>query len=209
MRVRAAWFGRAMLQAIVMKNQAHATQTTTDAADRSDLYGGIGLGLATLAALIVANSSLEQHCTTLPPRDWRSAHLTGAAKLLGQWIDADGDLLLLVALKVEREICESELASLREATRRSSPRVAAFSFRPPSTCRFNRGDADALHGGHPRATDIGFAIGVCALLGRAVPRAVFEDEAPLTQIRLAVLLALLLAGAVAALVLRLAAPAKC
>jgi len=118
-RVRAAWFGRAMLQAIVMKNQAHATQTTTDAADRSDLYGGIGLGLATLAALIVANSSLEQHCTTLPPRDWRSAHLTGAAKLLG---DADGDLLLLVTLKVERQVCESELASLREAT---SPGIAA------------------------------------------------------------------------------------
>jgi NhaA family Na+:H+ antiporter len=160
-RVRAAWFGRAMLQAIVMKNQAHATQTTTDAAHRSDLYGGIGLGLATLAALIVANSSLEQYCTTLPPRDCRSAHLIGAAKLLGQ-VDADGDLLLLVTLKVEREVCESELASLREAT---SPVIAASGgFIVPAAIyvSLNRGDADALHGGHPRATDIGFAVGVCA-----------------------------------------------
>jgi NhaA family Na+:H+ antiporter len=107
-------------------------------------------------------------------------------------------------------VCESELARLREAT---SPVIAASGgFIVPAAIYvpLNRGDADALHGGHPRATDIGFAIGVCALLGRAVPRAVaFEDEAPLTQIRLVVLLALLLAGAVAALVLRLAAPAKC
>jgi hypothetical protein len=43
-----------------MTTDAHAA-VPSPANDRSDLYGGLGLGLATLAALLVANSALEPH----------------------------------------------------------------------------------------------------------------------------------------------------
>jgi hypothetical protein len=43
---------------------------SSHASDRADLYGGLGLGLATLAALVVANSALEPYYTAF-------LHLTG------------------------------------------------------------------------------------------------------------------------------------
>jgi NhaA family Na+:H+ antiporter len=163
-----------MLQDIVMKNQKHATQTTTDAADRSDLYGGIGLGLATLAALIVANSSLEQYYTTL-------LHTTGEvrvgsiglAKSLEHWIN-DGLMaifFLLVGLEIKREACEGELASLRQAALPVIAAIGGFLVPAAIYVALNYGDADALRGwAIPCATDISFAIAICAVLGRAVPR---------------------------------------
>jgi NhaA family Na+:H+ antiporter len=164
-----------MLQGISVKIQTHATQTTTDAQDRSDLYGGIGLGLATLAALIVANSSLEQYYTTL-------LHMTGEvrigsiglAKSLEHWIN-DGLMaifFLLVGLEIKREACEGELASLRQATLPVIAAVGGFLVPAAIYVSLNQGDANALRGwAIPCATDISFAIGVCAVLGRAVPRA--------------------------------------
>jgi NhaA family Na+:H+ antiporter len=164
-----------VLQDIVMKNQTHARQTTTDAQDRSDLFGGIGLGLATLAALIVANSSLEQYYTTL-------LHMTGEvrigsiglAKSLEQWIN-DGLMavfFLLVGLEIKREACEGELASPRQAALPVIAAIGGFLVPAAIYVALNHGDADALRGwAIPCATDISFAIGVCAVLGRAVPRA--------------------------------------
>jgi len=103
-------------------------------------------------------------------------------------------------------VCESELASLRQAT---SPVIglsrSGRHLRVASTAVTRTRCTAATRARRHRPRHRGLR-----LLGRAAPRAVLsEDEAPLTQIRLAVLLALLLAGAVAALVLRLAAPAKC
>src|SRR5258708_33990482 len=93
--------------------------------DRSDLYGGLGLGLATLAALLVANSALAPYYTAF-------LHLTGEvrigsiglAKPLDHWIN-DGLMaifFLLVGLEIKREACEGALASLRQA---ALPVVAA------------------------------------------------------------------------------------
>jgi Na+:H+ antiporter, NhaA family len=174
-RARTASFARTMLQDIVMKNQTHATQTTTDASYRSDLYGGIGLGLATLMALIVANSSLEQYYTTL-------LYTTGEVRIgpialsksLEHWIN-DGLMaifFLLVALEIKREVCEGELASLHQATLPVIAAIGGFLVPAAIYVALNHGDAEALRGwAIPCATDISFAVGVCALLGRAVPRA--------------------------------------
>ena len=90
----------------------------SQASDRSDLYGGLGLALATLAALVVANSALAPYCTAF-------LHLTGEvrigaiglAKPLEHWIN-DGLMaifFLLVGLEIKREACEGALASRRQA----------------------------------------------------------------------------------------------
>jgi NhaA family Na+:H+ antiporter len=146
---------------------------THSASDRSDLYGGLGLGLATLAALLIANSTLEPYYTAF-------LHLTGEvrigsiglAKPLEHWIN-DGLMaifFLLVGLEIKREACEGALASARQA---ALPVIAAIGgFLVPAAIYvvLNRDNLEALRGwAIPCATDISFAIGVCAVLGRAVP----------------------------------------
>jgi NhaA family Na+:H+ antiporter len=149
---------------------------TTDAAhadDRSDLYGGLGLALATLAALLVANSSLEPYYTAF-------LHLTGEVRIgsiglaqpLDHWIN-DGLMaifFLLVGLEIKREACEGALAGMRKAALPVIAAIGGFVLPAAIYLALNRGGAEALRGwAIPSATDISFAIGVCALLGRAVP----------------------------------------
>jgi NhaA family Na+:H+ antiporter len=142
--------------------------------DRSDLYGGLGLALATLAALVVANSALEPYYSAF-------LHLTGEVRIgsiglaqpLGHWIN-DGLMaifFLLVGLEIKREACEGALASRRQAALPVIAAIGGFVVPAVIYMAFNRGSAEALRGwAVPAATDISFAIGVCALLGRAVPR---------------------------------------
>src|ERR1700722_15198367 len=139
--------------------------------DRSDLYGGLGLGLATLAALLVANSALHPYYTAL-------LHLTGEvrigaiglAKPLEHWIN-DGLMaifFLLVGLEIKREACEGALASRRQAALPVIAAIGGFVVPAVIYVALNRASAEALRGwAVPAATDISFAIGVCALLGRA------------------------------------------
>ncbi|HEY6258373.1 MAG TPA: Na+/H+ antiporter NhaA [Xanthobacteraceae bacterium] len=155
-----------------MTTQSHS-KAAADASDRSDLYGGMGLGLATLAALLVANSSLAASYTAL-------LHMTGEvrigpiglAKSLEHWIN-DGLMaifFLLVGLEIKREACEGALASLRQAALPVIAAIGGFLVPAAIYVALNRGDAEALRGwAIPCATDISFAIGVCAVLGRAVP----------------------------------------
>jgi NhaA family Na+:H+ antiporter len=143
------------------------------ASDRSDLYGGMGLALATLAALVVANSALEPYYTAF-------LHLTGEvrigsiglAKPLEHWIN-DGLMaifFLLVGLEIKREACEGALAGWRQAALPVIAAIGGFVVPAVIYVALNRASAEALRGwAVPAATDISFAIGVCALLGRAVP----------------------------------------
>ena len=141
--------------------------------DRADLYGGIALGAAALAALFIANSPLAPQYNALlqATAEIRIGSL-GLSKSLEHWIN-DGLMaifFLLVGLEIKREAIEGSLASLQKAT---LPVVAAFGgFVLPAVfySAVNWGDAQALRGwAIPAATDIAFAIGICALLGRAVP----------------------------------------
>jgi NhaA family Na+:H+ antiporter len=155
-----------------MTTESHSA-AASHASDRSDLYGGVALGLATVAALAVANSALDPYYSAF-------LHLTGEvrigsiglAKPLEHWIN-DGLMaifFLLVGLEIKREACEGALASLRQA---ALPVIAAIGgFVVPAVVYvvLNWGSAETLRGwAIPSATDISFAIGVCALLGRAVP----------------------------------------
>jgi NhaA family Na+:H+ antiporter len=146
---------------------------TQSASDRSDLYGGLGLGLATLAALLIANSTLEPYYTAF-------LHLTGEvrigsiglAKPLEHWIN-DGLMaifFLLVGLEIKREACEGALASARQAALPVIAAIGGFLVPAAIYVALNRDNPEALRGwAIPCATDISFAIGVCAVLGRAVP----------------------------------------
>ena len=156
-----------------MTTKFHAG-AASHASDRPDLYGGLGLGLATLAALVVANSALNPYYTAL-------LHLTGEvrigsiglAKPLEHWIN-DGLMaifFLLVGLEIKREAGEGALASLRQAALPVMAAIGGFVVPAIIYVALNRDSAEALRGwAIPSATDISFAIGVCVVLGRAVPR---------------------------------------
>lgn len=150
-----------------------SAQSTHDGG-KIDLYGGIALVLATIAALIVANSPFAAHYSALlqTKAEFRVGSF-GLSKTLEHWIN-DGLMaifFLLVALEIKREVAEGSLASMKKA---ALPIIAAIGgFLVPAALYglINWGDAQALRGiAIPTATDIAFAIGICALLGSAVPR---------------------------------------
>jgi Na+:H+ antiporter, NhaA family len=159
-------------ESFFMKIESHSAATSHES-DRTDLYGGLALGLATLAALLVANSALNPYYTAL-------LHLTGEvrigsiglAKPLEHWIN-DGLMaifFLLVGLEIKREACEGALASRRKAALPVVAAIGGFVVPAAVYVALNWGSTETLRGwAIPSATDISFAIGVCAMLGRAVP----------------------------------------
>ena len=142
---------------------------------KTDLFGGLALGVATLAALVVANSSLAADYSAL--LDVTAEVRIGSislAKSLEHWIN-DGLMaifFLLVGLEIKREVISGALAGPHQA---ALPVIAALGgFFVPAAIygALNWGDAQALRGfAIPTATDIAFAIGICALLGNFVPTA--------------------------------------
>jgi NhaA family Na+:H+ antiporter len=147
--------------------------THSHSAEKSDLYGGIGLGIAALAALVVANSPIGEHYRALleTTAEIRIGSI-GLAKDLEHWVN-DGLMaifFLLVALEIKREALEGSLASARKA---ALPLIAAAGgFVLPAVLYdiVNWGDAEAMRGwAVASTTDIAFAIAICAILGRAVP----------------------------------------
>ena len=146
---------------------------TPHGADNTDLLGGIALGVAALAALAIANSPLGPDYTALldMTAEIRLGSI-GLAKNLEHWIN-DGLMaifFLLVGLEIKREAIEGSLAGARKAALPVLAAVGGFVLPAAIYAAFNWGDAQALRGwAVPAATDIAFALGICAVLGRAVP----------------------------------------
>src|SRR5437588_497106 len=145
----------------------------TETTDRTDLFGGIALGIAALAALGIANSALAPYYDALihVTAEIRIGSL-GLSKSIEHWVN-DGLMaifFLLVGLEIKREVIDGSLASVQKMV---LPVVAAIGgFVVPAAIygALNWQDARSLAGwAVPAATDIAFAIGICALLGRAVP----------------------------------------
>ena len=156
-----------------MMSKTHPSPTPAEARETSDLYGGIALGIAAVAALVVANSPLSAHYHDLLGTigEIRIGSI-GLSKSLEHWIN-DGLMaifFLLVALEIKREVLEGSLATPRRAALPVIGAIGGFAAPALIYVAVNWGDAPALRGwAVPSATDIAFAIGVCALLGRAVP----------------------------------------
>jgi Na+:H+ antiporter, NhaA family len=139
----------------------------------TDFYGGIILGAATLAAVVIANSSLGSDYNALinTPAEIRIGSI-GLSKSLDHWIN-DGLMaifFLLIGLEVKREVIEGSLASIQQAILPVAAAIGGFVLPAALYAALNWGDAQTLAGwAIPTATDIAFAIAICAFLGRAVP----------------------------------------
>src|SRR5262249_724203 len=134
---------------------------------------GVVLGLVTLAALVVSNSSLAGLYNLLLdlPVEIRVGNFAIAKPLL-LWINEGlmAIFFLLVGLEVKRELFEGELSSWDQAL---LPTLAAIGGMAAPALIYvicNLGDPIALRGwAIPCATDIAFAMGVLLLLGARIP----------------------------------------
>ena len=141
--------------------------------DNSDLYGGIALAIAALAALVVANSPIGGLYEALleTTAEIRVGSL-GLAKSIEHWVN-DGLMaifFLLVALEIKREALEGALASARKAALPLIGAAGGFLLPAALYAMANWGNAEAMRGwAAASTTDIAFAIGICAVLGSAVP----------------------------------------
>ena len=134
--------------------------------------GGIALLAATIAALAWANSPWDGSY-----RDLWSTHVgfdTGLISLRASLVHAVNDGLMaifffLVGIEIKRELIDGELASRQKA---ALPVAAAFGGMVVPALIYvawNAGGEGAHGWGIPMATDIAFALGVLALLGRQAP----------------------------------------
>ena len=136
--------------------------------------GGIVLLAAAAVALVWANSPWAGAYTAL----WHTPVTVGVggavlARDLHHWIN-DGLMVVfffVVGLEIKREVLVGELAAPRRA---ALPAAAALGgMLAPAGIYFllNPAGPGAAGWGIPMATDIAFALGILALLGRRVPLA--------------------------------------
>lgn len=135
--------------------------------------GGIMLFLASVLAVILANSMFAPyyHHLLATPVAVQIGALSIAKPLL-LWIN-DGLMavfFLLVGLELKRELLDGDLATPGSLLLPGAGAVGGMVVPALIYLLLNRDDAFALQGwAIPMATDIAFALGVLALLGRRVP----------------------------------------
>lgn len=127
--------------------------------------GGILLVIAAAIAMIVANSPLNELYTSV-------LHTYVAGMSISHWIN-DGLMavfFLLIGLEVKRELLEGALKSKETAIFPAIAAVGGMLAPALVYVLFNSGDPQAMQGwAIPAATDIAFALGIMALLGKRVP----------------------------------------
>jgi Na+:H+ antiporter, NhaA family len=134
--------------------------------------GGVVLMVATALALLWANSPWAASYDAL----WHTKVTVGADGFglsydLHHWIN-DGLMALfffVVGLEIKRELLSGELASVRRAALPIAAAVGGMLVPAAIYAAMNVGTAGISGWGVPMATDIAFAIGVLALLGRRAP----------------------------------------
>jgi NhaA family Na+:H+ antiporter len=134
--------------------------------------GGIVLLVFTVFALAWANSPWWESYHHL----WETKLTIGTAdfalsKSLHHWIN-DGLMVIfffLVGLEIKRELLVGELASVRQATLPVAAAVGGMVIPALVYFLINPSGPGARGWGIPMATDIAFALGVLALLGKRVP----------------------------------------
>ena len=141
-----------------------ALTRTFQAFFESEKSGGILLVLCTACSLVLANSAFGAGYLAF----WQTVAFGLSVE---HWINdaCMAIFFLLIGLELERELYSGELSSFRNAL---LPVVAALGgVLMPALIHFalNAGTSTQAGFGIPMATDIAFAIGALALLGRRVP----------------------------------------
>ena len=139
---------------------------------RLEAAGGVVLLVAAIAALVLANSpvanSVEHFWETSIGLSFGSVSFQQSI----EWWVNDGLMTIfffVVGLEIKQELVVGEL---REPRRAALPVIAALGGMVVPALLFvsiNSGRASVSGWGIPMATDIAFAVGVLALLGRRVP----------------------------------------
>jgi NhaA family Na+:H+ antiporter len=136
---------------------------------KDESFSGVLLFIATVAAVIVANSALSESYFEL----WRMAlgvTLGGntISMDLMHWIN-DGLMalfFLMVGLEIKRELLIGELSSVKKASFPIIAAVGGMVIPALVYISFNMDDPKGF--GIPMATDIAFALGILMLLGKKV-----------------------------------------
>ncbi len=138
----------------------------------TESIGGIVLLAATIVALAWSNSPLSEHYHHILETHLRlNVGLFLVDLTVEEWIN-DGLMALfffVIGLEIKREVLFGQLSTLRSA---ALPAVAAIGGMvvPALIYLALNLDGDGMRGwGIPMATDIAFALGVLALLGRRIP----------------------------------------
>ena len=138
---------------------------------QSETSSSVLLFGATVVALVWANSPWSASYFAL----WKLPVQIGRRPLLSMdlhhWID-DGLMVLfflVVGLEIKREIVKGELSSFRQAALPIMAALGGMIIPAILYFTFNRSGPGARGWGIPMATDIGFAMGVLALLGKRIP----------------------------------------
>lgn len=140
----------------------------------AEASSGILLMACTVAALVIANSGLlPLYESILHTKITIGTEAYNISHTLHHWIN-DGLMALFfftVGLEIKREILVGELADRRQAILPIAGAIGGMVVPALIYVLLNNG-TDAISGwGVPMATDIAFALGVLAILGKRIPRA--------------------------------------
>ena len=139
---------------------------------QSEQSSGVILLFVTALALIIANSPIHPSMQSLLQKTL-PLPIPGLHLSVNSWIN-EGLMVLffiLIGLEIEREVYSGELSNPRNAL---LPLLAALGgMAMPALIHFclNRGLPTQAGFGIPMATDIAFALGILALLGKRIPPA--------------------------------------
>ncbi|OYT15740.1 MAG: Na(+)/H(+) antiporter NhaA [Bacteroidetes bacterium 4572_77] len=138
-----------------------------------EAYGGIFLIIATIAALFWANSSFY-HSYHYIWHELQVGIVWGDVNLVSSmhhWIN-DGLMALFfftVGLEIKREVMGGELSTMKKASMPIAAAVGGMLIPASIYALININNPELIHGwGIPMATDIAFALGLLALLGKRV-----------------------------------------
>lgn len=142
---------------------------------RHDAAGGVVLMAAALLALLIANSGLSDvYQSVLVKKFSILLDGEGLSKELILWIN-DGLMAIfffLIGLELKREMMEGKLKNPRDVMLPGMAAVGGMAVPALIFLMFNWSDPITRGGwAIPAATDIAFAVGVLALLGKRVPPA--------------------------------------
>ena len=155
-----------------MKNKSENTFKISNFINE-EAYGGIILIVATIAALVWANSAFYDSYHNLW-HEFKVGFVWGEINLVGSlhhWIN-DGLMALfffVIGLEIKREIMGGELSSLKKASLPITAAIGGMLIPAAVYALVMVNHPEYLDGwGIPMATDIAFALGLLALLGKRV-----------------------------------------